>query len=185
MKKSMMIVIGVVAFLALMLISMYNGLVKLEENVNSGYAAIEADLQRRTDLIPNLVSTVKEYAKHEKEVFADVTKSREKLIGAKTPEDLAAADAEMTSSIGRLLAISEAYPELKADKNFINLQDELAGTENRIAVSRKDYNALVKDYNASIKTFPKVMLAGMFGFEEKEYFEAKEGAENVPSVDFE
>ena len=185
MKKSMMIVIGIVVVLILMVASMYNGLVKLEESVNSGYASIEADLQRRADLIPNLVSTVKQYAKHEKEVFADVTESREKLMGAKTPEDLSEAAAEMTSSLGRLIAIGESYPELKANENFINLQDELAGTENRIAVSRKDYNVLVKKYNASIKTFPKVMLAGMFGFDKKDYFEAKEGAENVPSVDFE
>ena len=185
MKKSVLIIIGVIVVLIILFAAMYNGIVKSEEEVNSKYAGIETDLQRRTDLIPNLVSTVKQYAEHESEVFKQVNESREKLMGASSPEDLASADAEMTSSLNKLLAISEAYPELKSNENFINLQDELAGTENRIAVSRKDYNESVKTYNASIKTFPKVIFANMFVFDEKEYFEASKGAENVPSVNFE
>ena len=184
MNKTLLIIAGVVIVLVMIVTSMYNGIVKAEEEVNGKYADIEANLQRRADLIPNLVNTVKGYAKHESEVFKAVTDSREKLLGAKTPEDLANADAEMTSSLNRLLAISEAYPELKASENYLNLQDELAGTENRIAVSRKDYNDKVKEFNSTIKTFPKVMLANMFGFDEKEYFKTSEGAEKVPDVKF-
>ena len=183
MKKSIAIILGVLVLIIAGVILMYNGMVKAEEEVSNKYSGIETNLQRRTDLIPNLVNTVKGYASHETEVFAAVNESREKLMGANTPEELAKADKEMKTSMSRLFAISESYPELKSNENYINLQDELAGTENRIAVSRKEYNESVKKYNASIKTFPKVMFAGMFGFDQKDYFEASEGAENVPNVE--
>ncbi|KXG78819.1 hypothetical protein AN618_01570 [Fervidicola ferrireducens] len=162
----------------------YNGLVAAEENVNSKWSQVENQLQRRADLIPNLVETVKGYAAHEQEIFTEVTRAREKLISAGSVAEKAQADAELTQALSRLLAIVENYPTLKADANFRQLADELAGTENRIAVARMDYNNAVQRYNSRIRSFPTVIIARIMGFEKKEYFKAEEGAYEVPKVDF-
>ena len=179
------ILIAIVVVVGGWLISTYNSMVTANEKVNEKWAVVDADLQRRNDLIPNLVATVQGYASHETEVFTAVSDARAKLAGAATPEEAAKADGELSSALSRLLAISEAYPELKSNENFQSLQDELAGTENRIAVSRKDYNGVVKDFNTSVKKFPRNLLAGMFGFGEREYFEAVAGADVAPTVKFE
>ena len=141
-------------------------------------------MQRRNDLIPNLVNTVKGYASHEKEIFENIANARASLMGATSMKDKSAADAQLTAGLGRLLAIAENYPTLKADGSFIRLQDELAGTENRIAVARKDYNDSARLYNTKIAKFPTVIFANMFGFQKFEYFEAAEGAKEVPTVNF-
>ena len=184
MKKSTIIIIAVVVVLVLGFIGSYNGLVSLKANVDEQYANISTQLQRRNDLIPNLVNTVKGYTSHENEAIDSVTEARAKLAGATTVEEAAAADAELTNALSRLLVVVENYPTLKADTQFTALQDELAGTENRIAVARKDYNGAVKKYNTKIKKFPTVLIANMFGFDEFSYFEAAAGAENVPEVNF-
>jgi LemA protein len=162
----------------------YNSFVSLNESVNGAWAQVENVLQRRADLIPNLVETVKGYASHEREVFENVAAARARLAGAATPAEAAAANAGLTSALGRLLAIAEAYPELKANQNFQHLQDELAGTENRIATERMRYNDVVRDFNQRLKRFPGNLIARAFGFAEREYFEAAEGAAQVPRVDF-
>ncbi|MCH5209414.1 MAG: LemA family protein [Oscillospiraceae bacterium] len=182
--------IGIVAVVAVIIIIVatlaggYNNLVKLEESTNTAFADIQVQLQRRSDLIPNLVNTVQGYASHETEVFTAVSDARAKLAGATTVEETSEADGELSSALGRLLAISESYPELKANENFLSLQDELAGTENRIGVARKDYNEKVQEYNVKIRTFPTAIFAGMLGFEKKALFEAAAGAENAPIVNF-
>ena len=180
------IIIGVVVLLLIMSFAgTYNGLVEKSEEVDNKLADIDVQLERRADLIPNLVSTVKGYASHETEVINSITKSREKLLNASSVEEKAEANQELTSALNNLLVIVENYPDLKSNTNFIGLQDELAGTENRIAVVRRDYNNAVKGYNKTIKSFPKNILARMFGFEKKEYFEAKDSANEVPNVSFE
>lgn len=188
MKKGLIIggiIVAIIAIIIMMFGSTYNGLVRKEENVNSKLSDISIQLERRADLIPNLVSTVKGYAAHETEVIDSITSSREKLLNADSVSEKAEANEQLTNAINNLLVIVENYPDLKANTNFIQLQDELAGTENRIAVARKDYNDAVKEYNTSIKSFPKNILASMFGFEQKEYFEAKETSNEVPEVSFE
>ncbi len=177
-------VIVVLALGAVLVLGSYNGLVSAEENVNSKWSQIENQLQRRADLIPNLVETVKGYAAHEEKILTEVTRAREKLIGARSVGEKAEADRELSSALSRLLAVVENYPNLKADANFRQLADELAGTENRIAVARMDYNNAVQAYNSRIRRFPTVLIAGMFGFEKKDYFKAEEGAKEVPKVDF-
>jgi LemA protein len=163
----------------------YNSLVNTEENVVRAYADIENNLQRRADLIPNLVETVKGFASQEKEIFTEVANARSRLIGAKgSPAETAAANAGMTSALSRLLAISERYPELKSNENFRALQDELAGTENRINVARTRYNEAVASYNKTIRKFPSSVFAGMLGFERKASFEAEASAKEVPKVKF-
>lgn len=166
-------------------IGSYNNLVTLRETVNSQYSNIDVQLQRRMDLIPNLVSTVKGYTSHESEVLKQIAESREKLSGAETVSDKANANAELSSALSRLLVIAENYPNLKADTQFTALTDELAGTENRIAVSRKDYNSAVQNYNQTIKKFPTVLIASMCGFSSADQFEASEGSKNAPTVSFE
>ena len=178
------IVVLVPIILGLSVMGRYNSMVTANEGIDAAWAQVENVLQRRADLIPNLVSTVKGYAGHEKEIFENVAEARSKLAGAVTPQAAALANTGLTSALGRLLAIAEAYPDLKASQNFARLQDELAGSENRIAVERKRYNDAVRVYNTSIKRFPNRFLAGMFGFAEREYFEAAEGAEEVPQVEF-
>jgi LemA protein len=188
MKKGLIVggvIVGVVVILIMMFSGTYNSLVSKEEEVDGKLSDISVQLERRADLIPNLVSTVKGYAKHEKAVIDSVTDARSKLVNADDAEEMAEANQELTSAINKLLVIVENYPDLKANTNFIQLQDELAGTENRISVARNDYNEAVKDYNKTIKSFPKNILAGMFGFEEKEYFVAKESSNEVPEVSFE
>lgn len=179
------VVIAIVAVLGIFCVSTYNGLVDKSEEVDKKYADISVQLERRADLIPNLVSTVKGYVAHEESAIEAVTSSREKLINANSTSEKAEANQELTSSLNNLFAIAENYPDLKANTNFINLQDELAGTENRIAVARKDYNDVVGDYNKQIKKFPTSIFAGMFNFDKKEYFEAKDSANEVPNVSFE
>jgi LemA protein len=183
MKKWLIPVILVVV-LVMMLMSGYNSLVALSENVDGKWAQVQNQLQRRADLIPNLVETVKAFATQEKEIFTQVAEARAKLAGAQTVGQASQADQALTGALGRLLAIAENYPQLKSDANFRALQDELAGTENRIAVSRKDYNDAVQAYNATIKRFPTVIYANILGFGPKEYFRATEGAQNVPQVKF-
>jgi len=183
-----LVVLGVVVLLALvvggMVMGRYNGMVQQNEQINNTWAQVKVVLQRRADLIPNLVETVKGYAAHEKEIFENVAEARSKLAGATTPAETANANAGLSSALGRLLAIAENYPDLKANENFIRLQDELAGSENRIAVERRAYNESVRAYNAYIKTFPNNIIAGMFNFKEREYFEADEAAKEVPKVKF-
>ena len=173
-----------VLIMALSLVGRYNSMVTADENITGAWAQVENVLQRRADLIPNLVATVKGFAAQEKEIFLKVSEARGRLLGATGPRQAAAANAGLTSALGRLLAISEAYPDLKSNENFIRLQDELAGSENRVAVERRRYNDAVRVYNVSIKRFPNRFLAGTFGFGEREYFEADEGAGEVPKVEF-
>ncbi len=163
---------------------MYNSLVNLDESVNNAWAQVENQLQRRYDLIPNIVETVKGYAAHEKEVLTEVTRARASVGGARTPEQIMQANNALSSALSRLLVVVERYPELKANQNFIRLQDELAGTENRIAVERRRYNEAVQQYNKKIRSFPTVLFAGIFGFEKRAYFEAPEAAKEAPKVDF-
>ena len=184
MKKGMLIALVVLAAVLIWAFSGYNRLVTTNENVNSQWSQVENQLQRRADLIPNLVQTVKGYAAQEQKIFIAVADARSKLLSAQGPAQSAQANGELTSALGRLLAISEAYPQLKSDANFRQLQDELAGTENRLAVARKDYNDSVQTFNTMIKRFPTNILAGILGFPAKEYFQAEAGAENVPQVQF-
>ena len=171
----------------------YNTMVNKEESVTSQWAQVQNAYQRRADLIPNLVSTVKGYASHEQETFTAVVEARAKATQVNiNPEDLTEegikefqqAQEQVSSSLSRLLVTVESYPELKANQNFLALQDELAGTENRISVERNKFNETAKDYNQYIRQFPRVIFAGWFGFKKKGYFEADAGAQTVPSVEF-
>jgi LemA protein len=165
----------------------YNHIQTLDEQAAAAQSQIEVQLQRRADLIPNLVATVKGYAQHEEEVFTTVAEARSRLLNAvqsKDPEQMANANQGLTGALGRLLAISESYPNLKADENFLRLQDELTGTENRIAVARSDYNDAVRMYNAYIRQFPAVLTAKVIHAKQRKYFQATEQATAVPKVDF-
>lgn len=193
MKKTGIIVIAVVVLLAIFCISSYNSMVSQDEAVGTAWSNVENQYQRRADLIPNLVNTVKGYAAHEKETFDAVVSARAKAtqttvsIDDLTPEKMAAyqrAQGEIGSALSRLLAVTENYPELKANENFQTLQAQLEGTENRISVERRKFNEVAKAYNTSIRHFPRNILAGMFGFEKRPYFEAQEGAEKAPEVKF-
>lgn len=162
-----------------------NHLVTLDEQVKSNWAQVDVVLQRRADLIPNLVNTVKGFAAHEETVYADIANARAALLGAKTPGDKIAANGQLDGALGRLLAISENYPQLKSNENFLRLQDELAGTENRIAVERKRYNDSIQAYNTYIRKFPNSIFAGWAGFQPNNaYFQASETSRAVPKVDF-
>ncbi len=188
MKRAWLIGAVVVVLLALLgggwLASHYNRLVTTSEQVNNAWAQVENVLQRRADLIPNLVETVKGFASQEREIFEHVAEARSRLAGATTPQEAAAANAGLTSALGRLLAIVENYPQLKSNENFIRLQDELAGTENRVAVERRRYNEAVREYNTMIRRFPTLLVARLLGFAEREYFEAPQEAQQVPRVEF-
>ena len=159
-KKGVIIgvIIAVIVIIAISIIGSYNGLISLEESTNTAYSDIQVQLQRRMDLVPNLVNTVKGYAAHETEVFTAVSDARAKLAGAGTVEEASEANEELSSALSRLIAISESYPELKSNENFLSLQDELAGTENRIGVARKDYNDAVQKYNVKIRSFLQTYL---------------------------
>lgn len=183
-NKALWIVLAVVAVFAVGIFSSYNGLVSMNEKVNGKWSQVENQLQRRGDLIPNLVNTVKGYASHEQASIQAVADARAKLAGAQGPAAKAQANNEMNGAISRLLVVVENYPNLKADANFRQLMDELAGTENRISVARKDYNDAVQAYNTKIKSLPTSLFAGAFGFGEKEYFKADEAAKAVPQVKF-
>jgi LemA protein len=163
---------------------MYNSLVSLDEGVKEAWAQVETQLQRRYDLIPNYVETVKGYAAQEKEVFIKVTEARSKVGQAQSIPDKIEANNELTSALSRLLVVVEQYPQLKSNENFIRLQDELAGTENRIAVARRRYNEAVKIYNVSVRSFPQNLVAKMFSFQKATFFEAPEAAKEVPKVKF-
>ena len=165
----------------------YNQIQQKDETAAQAKQQISVQLQRRADLVPNLVATVKGYAQHEEAVFTQVAQARTGLAGAiqtGDPQQMATANATLSGALGRLLAISEAYPQLKADQSCLRLQDELAGTENRIATSRNDYNEAVKDYNAYIRQFPQAITAKVIGAKPRTYYEAAPGAETAPTVDF-
>jgi len=166
-------------------VSRRNQMVMKREAVSSEWSQVDVVLQRRADLIPNLVETVKGYAKQEQTVFDDIAKARSALLGANTPADKINANGALDGALGRLLVLTENYPDLKSNQNFLRLQDELAGTENRIAIERRRYNELVQDYNTYIALFPNNIVAGMSGFTRNDaYFKADEGARVVPKVDF-
>jgi LemA protein len=178
------IIVVILVLLGVMLVPSYNKFVTLEENVDQSYAQVENQLQRRMDLIPNLVNTVKGFAEHEREVIGDISDARARLAGAQGPEEQAAANDQLSGALSRLLVVVENYPDLKANENFRQLMDELAGTENRIGVARQDYNTEVAAFNKRVKRFPGNLTASIFGFDEKEYFKADEAAKEVPKVDF-
>ena len=182
--KVLLIIAVIVIVLGAVVAGRYNRLVQLETDVEGRWAQVENVLQRRADLIPNLVNTVKGYASHEERVFTEVADARSRLLAARSPEEQMAANNGLDAALGRLLALSEAYPELKADASFIRLQDELAGTENRIATERMRFNESVQTWNSTIRQFPMNILAGMFGKQPKAYFEAAPGAQEVPQVQF-
>lgn len=184
MKKAWLIALVIILALAGWSVSAYNGLVSMNEQVKSSWAQVDTQLQRRADLIPNLVNTVKGYAVHEQDAVQAVSDARAKLLGASSAEDKMAANDQLSSALGRLLMISENYPNLKANQNFQSLQDELAGTENRIAVSRRDYNQVVQTYNAKIRSFPTNVFASVFGFHDAVYFQADSGTKEAPKVQF-
>ena len=185
--------IGVVAVVAIFFYATYNGFVNREEGLKSAWSNVETQYQRRADLIPNLVNTVKGYAAHETQTLNEVTEARARATSINLsaddlpPERLAQfqrAQAEVRSALGRLIAVSESYPDLKANQNFLELQAQLEGTENRIAVARKDFNAAAQQYNVSVRRFPANLVARMFGFGQKPYFESAEGAAAAPQVTF-
>lgn len=193
MKKSTLIILAVVAVVVVWAIGGYNGLVSADEKVSEQWANVETTYQRRADLIPNLVNTVKGYASHEQETLQAVTDARTRATSitidpsTATAEDMErymAAQQEVGSALGRLIAVSESYPELKANQNFLELQSQLEGTENRIAVARKNYNEAVKGYNTLVKQFPSNLVAKMFDFAERDLFSAAEGTEKAPQVEF-
>lgn len=187
--KQVIAILVVLALLALILGGVYvgrrNQMVRLDEQVKSTWAQVDVVLQRRADLIPNLVETVKGFAAHEETVFGDIAKARSALMGAKTPADKIAANGQLDTAISRLLVVVENYPQLKSNENFLRLQDELAGTENRIAVERKRYNDSVQAYNIYIGLFPNNIFAGWAGFQRNNaYFQASEASREAPKVQF-
>ena len=188
MKKGIAILIAVLAVIGIiigMIAGSYNGLVNQQEEVESKQSEISVQLQRRADLIPNFVNTVKGYSDYEQKTYTAVTEARSAVASAKTAGEQTKAAEQLDSAISVWVnAVTEAYPELKANENYKALQDELAGSENRVATARKDYNDAAKAYNSSIRRFPKNIIAGMFGFEKAEYFEAQAGSESVPQVSF-
>ncbi len=184
----LLVFLGIVLILVVSLFSFfrgtYNTFVQVEEATANAWAEVENNLQRRYDLIPNLVSTVKGFAAQEKEVFLGVTEARAKVGGAGNVSERITAENELSGALSRMLLIVENYPQLKSDANFRSLQDELAGTENRIAVARKRYNDTVRAFNVTVRQFPKNLIAGMFGFQVKKFFEAPAGATTAPEVQF-
>lgn len=208
MGKIALVILGIILLLALIIggsiAGSYNGLVGKKQTVDAKWSEVENQMQRRADLIPNIVATVKGYAKLEETIFTKIAEARSHLLStlsnpSSTTEDKMAADNKLTQTLregkldggggllgtgGRFLQIAEQYPNLKSDQSFLRLQDELAGTENRLAVSRKYYNESAQDYNTTRSRFPTVLIAGMLGFQEKAYFKADEGAKTAPKVDF-
>lgn len=184
MNKKLWIIIAAVGVLALWLWSGYNGLVTGRESVNASWAQVETQYQRRVDLVPNLVSTVKGAADFEQETFTAITEARSRWQTAPTRSDRIAAAGEMESALARLLVSVENYPQLQATQAFRDLMTQLEGTENRISTARRDYNEAVRSYNLSVKRFPSNILAGFFGFDEEKFFEADVGSDKAPTVDF-
>lgn len=179
MSISVILVITIVVGLALYIWAVYNGLATGKVRIKEAFSGIDVQLKRRIDLIPNLIETVKGYAKHEKEVFENVTKARSALMKAQTPPEKAESDNMLTDALKSLFAVSENYPDLKASQNFLELQEELSDTENKIAYSRQFYNSLVRDYNTILVTFPSNLIGNMFGYRQEQFFEAK-GEEKEP-----
>lgn len=181
---SLAVILIIVISLFSWFISTRNQMVSLEENIDASWAEVDNQLQRRSDLIPNLVETVKGFASQEKEVFSNIADARAKMAGADSVKGKAEGYNELQGALSRLLVVVENYPQLKSNENFIRLQDELAGTENRIAVARKRYNDAVQQFNRRIRMFPGSIIAGMMGMEKRDYFEIEESAREVPEVDF-
>ncbi len=184
MKRSTYIVLGVIAIIVVYFWSSYNGLISTNESVDTQWAQVETQYQRRFDLIPNLVESVKGIMAQEQAVFGALAEARSRYAGATNNNDKARAAGELEGALSRLLVVMEAYPQLKSSENVLSLQNELAGTENRVSVERKRYNDAVRNYNLNVKRFPKNLIASLFGFGEKTYFESVEGSENAPKVDF-
>ncbi len=186
--KTVLIILGILVLIVLIpllyLKGTYNSLVTMDEGVKAAWAQVENQLQRGYDLIPNYVETVKGYARHEKEVFVKVTEARSRVGSAKNLDEKIQANNQLSSALARLLVVVERYPELKANTNFIRLQDELAGTENRIAVERRRYNETVRVYNTKIRTFPTNIIAGMFGFKKATFFQVPKERQEAPKVKF-
>jgi LemA protein len=178
------VVVAIVVVLLLASIYFFNRIVRLRNEVDTGWSNIDVQLKRRNDLIPNLVETVKGYAAHERGVFEEVTKARAAVMQAQTPGQAGAADSVLGQALGRLFAVAEAYPDLKASQNFLELQSELTDTEDKIAAARRYYNSTVLAYNTSIQTFPSLLFAGMLGFRAREFFEAEEGERAPVAVSF-
>jgi LemA protein len=180
----LLVVLGVLALLGISLVGSYNSFVRLSQQVDSQFANLEARLQRRFDLIPNLVETVKGHMAHEQEVFSNIAEARARMAGARSVDERVEATNQLEGALSRLLVVMENYPQLKAQESVARLMDELAGTENRIAVERDNFNAVVQQYNTRIKSFPAVILANMFGYEPRAYFQADPGAQQAPRVTF-
>ena len=181
----LLIALGVVIVIGLILVGIYNGMVRSRNKVDEAWSGIDVQLKRRHDLVPNLIETVKGYAAHEREVLTAVTEARTRAQAASTPAQASAAEGMLGQALGRLFAVAEAYPDLKASENFRQLQAELSGLETEIASARRVYNGNVQDYNTRIQTFPAVVFAGMFGFTQREFFEIEDAAErDVPNVSF-
>lgn len=179
-----LVIIGLLALVLLYVWFLYNGLATGKVRIKEALSGIDVQLKRRVDLIPNIIETVKGYAKHEKDVFEEVTKARSQLMNAKTPQEKAASDNMVSSALKSLFAVSEGYPELKASQNFLALQEELSDTENKIAYSRQFYNGNVRDYNTTLAGFPGGAIGHMFGFKEEQFFEASESDKEPVKVSF-
>ncbi len=184
--KTLLVVVGALAFIILVIIvwfiGTYNSLISVDQKVNEQWSQVENQYQRRADLIPNLVSIVEKYAAHEKTVLEEVTRARSQWAAAKTPEEKVRAGEGMGTALDRLMVVVENYPQLKAVDTFVTLQAQLEGTENRVAVARQDYNSAVKEYNVKIKTIPTSIVAGIYEFEDKPFFEAEKGSEKAPKI---
>ena len=184
MSVVLIVVLGVVVVLAIAAVALYNNLVKLRNMVDNAWAQVDVQMQRRLDLVPNLVETVKGYASHERGTLDEVTQARAAMANASSPEDKMQADGMLTGALKSLFAVAEAYPDLKANVNFQQLQTELSNTEDKISYMRQSYNDTVMKYNTAIQTFPAVLFAGMMGFKERQSFDADSGAEQAPRVQF-
>ena len=184
MNQTTWIIVGIIGLLTLYVWSLYNGLITESTQIDEAWGQIDIQLKRRADLIPNLVESVKGYAKHEKTVFAEVTKARSALMKADTPAASARANDMLTGALKSLFAVAEAYPQLKANENFVHLQKELSDTEDKVAYSRQFYNTQLMEYNLKVKVFPNTLFAGMFGFKEKEFFKAEEAERKGVKVNF-
>ncbi len=183
MKKSLLIIVAIVAVIGLSLVSTYNNLVTKTQNIDGQWAQVETQYQRRFDLIPNLVNSVKGLFEQEQDVFGDIAKARQNYAGASSVDQKAQAASQVESALGRLLVIVENYPQLQSNTAVLGLMDELAGTENRVSVERRRYNDIVKDYNTTIKRFPTNLIANLFNFDVRAFFEAVEAAEEAPTID--
>ena len=182
--KTLIVVVAIIAIIFVPIIGSYNKIVGLDQSVKQSESDIDTQLQRRSDLIPNLIATVKGYAAQEKSIFIALADARAKLAGAQTITEKANADSQLSGSLSRLLVVVENYPNLKSDQNFRDLSVSLEGTENRINIARKDYNSIVGQFNSVTKTFPNSITAGIFRFDQKPYYKAADGAKEVPKVDF-